>query len=135
MNETQLNILWNATSDSIGEMLESFVKDYPEVVQADWDDIVEICKDESSYDLDWKKLARKLKARHIQEPFARFVIHKYLEKNIEKSLLFNNCDPDATKDVELHMAETIEHECEWSITNYMVVIRQIMEYEDCNWIF
>lgn len=134
MNETQLNILWNATSDSIGEMLEAFVEDYPEVIADNMDYYDNICLCEKNRQIDWAKLRRKLKARHIKEEFMQFILHKYRDKGSTVGLLFENWEPNDTDDVELHMAKSIETELEWCCKNQEITIRQIMEYEDGNWI-
>ena len=134
MNEIKLNLLWDATSDSVGEMLEAFVEDYPEGIADNMDYYDNICLDQKGRPVDWAKLRRKLKARHIKEEFMQFILHKF--RNIESAvgLLFENWEPDDTKDVELHMANTIEKELEWCYKNQEITIRQIMGYEDGNWI-
>lgn len=134
MNETQLNLLWNATSDSIGEMLEVFVEDYSGVVADNMDYYDEICRDEKDRPVDWAKLRRKLKVRHIKEEFMQFILHKYRDRESAVGLLFEDYDPNITKDVELHMANAIEKELEWCYENQEITIRQIMEYENGNWI-
>lgn len=134
MNENQLNILWNATSDSVGEMLEAFVEDYQQVIDDNMDYYDHICFDEKERTVDWNKLRRKLKARHIKEEFMQFVLHKYRDRVSAIGLLFKDHDPDNTKDVELHMANAIEKELEWCYKNLDVTIHQIMEYENGNWI-
>lgn len=134
MNENQLNILWNATSDSVGEMLEAFVEDYQQVIDDNMDYYDHICFDEKERTVDWNKLRRKLKARHIKEEFMQFVLHKYRDRVSAIGLLFKDHDPQVTKDIELHMANAIEKELEWCYKNQDVTIRQIMEYENGNWI-
>ena len=134
MNETQLNILWNATSDSIGEMLEVFVEDYPQVISDNMEHYDNTLLGEKDRPVDWAKLRRKLKARHIKEEFMQFVLHKYRDKASAAGILFKDYDPYITKDVELHMADAIEKELEWCYKNQEITIRQIMEYENGNWI-
>ena len=134
MNENQLNILWNTTSDSVGEMLEAFVEDYPQVIDDNMDYYDRICFDEKERTVDWAKLRRKLKVRHIREEFMQFILHKYRDRDSAIGLLFMDYDPDTTEDIELHMAKTIEKELEWCYKNQDVTIRQIMEYENGNWI-
>lgn len=134
MNENQLNILWDATSDSVGEMLEAFVEDYPQVIEDNMDYYDRICFDEKERTVDWVKLRRKLKARHIKEEFMQFILHKFRNIGSAVGLLFENWKLEDTKDIELHMAKTIEKELEWCYKNQEITIRQIMEYEDGNWI-
>ena len=134
MNEIKLNMLWNTTSDSVGEMLEAFVKDYPEVIADNKVYYDNLCLDQKGRPIDWAKLRRKLKARHIREEFMQFVLHKFRDGGSALGLLFENWKPEDTKDVELHMADTIEKELEWCYKNQDVTIRQIMEYENGNWI-
>lgn len=134
MNEIKLNMLWDATSDSVGEMLEAFVEDYPEVIADNMGYYDNICLDKKGRPVDWAKLRRKLKVRHIKEEFMQFILHKFRNKESAVGLLFENWEPYDTKDVELHMADTIEKELEWCYKNQEITIRQIMEYEDGNWI-
>ena len=134
MNEIKLNMLWNTTSDSVGEMLEAFVNDYPQVIADNMDYYDNICLGEKERAIDWAKLRRKLKARHIREEFMQFILHKFRNIGSAVGLLFEDMEPDDTKDVELHMADTIEKELEWCYKNQEITIRQIMEYEDGNWI-
>lgn len=134
MNEIKLNMLWNTTSDSVGEMLEAFVNDYPQVIADNMDYYDNICLGEKERAIDWAKLRRKLKARHIKEEFMQFILHEFRNTGSTVGLLFENWNPDDTKDVELHMADTIEKELEWCYKNQEITIRQIMEYEDGNWI-
>ena len=134
MNENQLNILWEATSDSVGEMLEAFVEDYPEVIDDNMDYYNNLCLGEKARPIDWARLRRKLKVRHIKEEFMQFILHKYRDRESAIGLLFKDYDPYTTEDVELHMANTIEKELDWCYKNQDVTIRQIMEYENGNWI-
>lgn len=134
MNEIKLNILWETTSDSIGEMLEAFVEDHPRVIIDNMSYYDNICIDEKDRPVDWAKLCRKLKVRHIREEFMQFILHKFRNKGSAVGLLFENWEPKNTKDVELHMANTIEKELEWCYKNQDVTVRQIMEYENDNWI-
>lgn len=141
MDKSKFTDLWCATSESIGEILERFVNEYDFRIKEDWEKLINIfneeieCYSNVQQDIDWNKLVRKLKARNIHEGFTRYIIHRDLAQDNALWLLFKETDVQATKDVETHMAEYIEKECDWYYNNDLKLLYEVMEADSNNWYY